>query len=87
MEDSQTTPTLKKTLVDFCVHTTVHRLHFLIRPGYRWIQLFWSLVVLGGFVGLAVHMFYIIDAYLQYKTTEYSYEQHHGFLFPDVTIL
>ena len=77
---------LKTHIVDFCVHTTVHGLHFLIRLSHRWIQLFWSLVVLGGFVGVAVHMFYIIHAYLQYKTTEYSYEENHGFLFPDVTI-
>ena len=86
MESSQNKPSVKNRLVDFCDHTTVHGLHFLVRLGHRRIQLFWSVVVFSEFIGLAVHMIYIIHAYLQYKTTQYSYEQDHDFLFPDVTI-
>ena len=86
MENKKEVLTVKSVLVDFCDHTTVHGLHFLTRIGHRWIQLFWSVVVLSGFIGLGVHLYNIIGAYLEYKTTEYSYERDDGYDFPDITM-
>ena len=86
MENKKEVLTVKSALVDFCDHTTVHGLHFLTRIGHRWIQLFWSVVVLSGFIGLGVHLYNIIGAYLEYKTTEYSYERDDGYDFPDITM-
>ena len=86
MEDKKPKLTVKDAAVDFCENTTVHGLLFLTRFNHRWIQLFWSVIVLCGFIGLSVHLWKIVSAYLEYKTTEYSYEHDNGFLFPDVTI-
>ena len=78
--------TLKEVGIEFCNHTTVHGLHFLANIGHRWLQFFWFWIVLIGFVGLSVHLFNIISAFLDYKTTEYAYERDDGYKFPDVTI-
>lgn len=64
----------------------VQGLHFLTRIGHRWIQLFWSVIVLSGFIGLGVHLYNIIGAYLEYKMMEYSYERDDGYDFPDITM-
>ena len=64
--------TVKEAIVDFCETTTVHGLYFLTYLGNKWIQLFWFVVVFIGFVGLSIHLYNIINAFLQYKTTEYS---------------
>ena len=78
--------TVKEALIEFCETTTVHGLYFLTYLGSKWIRLFWFLVVFIGFVGLSIHLYNIINAFLQYKTTEYSYERNDGYRFPDVTI-
>ena len=77
---------VKEVAIEFCNSTTVHGLQFLTDLGNRWLQLFWFWVVLIGFVGLSVHLYNIINVFLEYKTTEYSYERNDGYNFPDVTI-
>ena len=50
------------------------------------MRIIWTFIVLGGFTGLSVHLFHIIDSYLQYKSTESTYEKRSGYHFPDVTV-
>ena len=77
---------MKETLTHFCDNTSVHGLHFLTRISYRWIKFFWAIVVLLGITCLTVHLIYVVNAFLNYKTTEYFYERYDGYHFPDVTV-
>ena len=49
-------------------------------------SLSWGTVVLIGCGFLALHLYSIIDEFLEYKTTEYAYEKRDGYNFSDVTI-
>ena len=50
------------------------------------MRIIWIFVVLGGFAGLSLHLYHIIAGYLQFKSTESTYEKRTGFKFPDVTV-
>ena len=71
---------------DYCDHTTVHGLSFLSRQNSTSFKVFWSFIVCISFAGLTFHLYNIIDSYLQYKSTESTYERRNGFKFPDVTV-
>ena len=71
---------------EFCQQTTVHGLSFAIKQNLKPLKITWFLVVLLGFFGLLTHMSIIINSYLQYKSTESTYQRRNGYQFPDVTI-
>ena len=71
---------------EFCHHTTVHGIAFVARQNFLPFKLFWSFVVISAFTGLSLHLYSIVNSYLQYKSTESTYEKRNGFTFPDVTI-
>ena len=78
--------TKTKTALEFCGHITVHGLPCLVRQSHTSMRIFWTFIVLGGFSGLSLHLYHIIDSYLHYKSTESTYEKRSGFHFPDVTV-
>ena len=85
-EEAKAPSTVKDAFMDFCDTTTVHGFYFLTKFSNKWVQFFWSVVVFIGFVGLSIHLFNIVAAYLSYQTTEYSYERTNGYKYPDVTV-
>ena len=70
----------------FSLHTTIHGFSFIGRQNFRILKAFWTVFVLLGFSGLSFHLYNIINSYLQYKSTESSYEKRDGYKFPDITI-
>ena len=78
--------TKRKRLEEFCDYTTVHGLSCLVRQSRTSMRIVWTFIVLGGFAGLSLHLNQIIYSYLQYKSTESTYEKRTGFHFPDVTV-
>ena len=78
--------TKAKIVEEFCTNTTVHGLPCVVRQSHTSMRIIWTLVVLGGFAGLSLHLFHIIDSYLQYKSTESAFEKRTSFKFPDVTV-
>ena len=85
METKKTTG-LKDFLINFCEYTTIHGLFFVTAVTNRYLQILWGIVVAIGFGLLALHLYSIIVAFLEYKTTEYAHEHSEGYYFPDVTI-
>ena len=73
-------------LKDFCHNTTIHGLSLVVRPKSKLFKIFWTLVVFSGFIGLSLHLYNIINMYLEYKYTESTYEKRNGYHFPDVTM-
>ena len=71
---------------EFCQQTTIHGLSFAIKQNLKPLKIIWFLVVLLCFFGLLTHMSIIINSYLQYKSTESTYQKRNGYQFPDVTI-
>ena len=80
------TETKAKMVQEFCDNTTIHGLPCLARQSHTSMRIIWIFVVLGGFAGLSLHLYQIIDSYLQFKSTESTYEKRTGFKFPDVTV-
>ena len=80
------TGTKAKMMQEFCENTTIHGLPCLMRQSHTSMRIVWTFIVLGGFAGLSLHLYQIIYSYLQYKSTESTYEKRTGFHFPDVTV-
>ena len=83
MENSSTVSSVLKT---FCQRSTVHGLSTAIQTQYKPTRIIWFTIVFMGSVGMTFHLYQITSAYLEYKTTEYLYEDTDGYFFPDVTI-
>ena len=75
-----------KNVEEFCTHTTIHGVSFLTIQKYRILKFFWIIIVILEFTGLSFHLYSIISSYLEYKSTQSTYERRNGFDFPDVTI-
>ena len=80
------TGTKAKMMQEFCENATIHGLPCLMRQSHSSMRIVWTFIVLGGFAGLSLHLYQIICSYLQYKSTESTYEKRTGFHFPDVTV-
>ena len=78
--------TKAKIVVEFCTNTTIHGLPCVVRQSHTSMRIIWTFIVFGGFTGLSLHLYHIIDSYLQYKSTESAFEKRTSFKFPDVTV-
>ena len=79
-------PSVATKVRQFCERSTVHGLSFAARAEEKPIRVLWSTIVFLGTMGMAYHLYEITNAYLEYKTTEYLYEDLNGYYFPDVTL-
>ena len=70
----------------FLQDTSIHGLSMISKQRTTKFKVFWSVVVLMAFMGMFLHLYHIIDAYLQFKSTISILERKTGFPFPDVTI-
>ena len=84
--DTEKSSTVSSTLKTFCQRSTVHGLSIAVHSENRPTSIIWFIIVFAGAVRMAFHLYHIVSAYLEYKTTEYLYEDVDGYDFPDVTI-
>ncbi len=73
---------------DFCANSTAHVVpHLPIREKSIPRTFFWSMVFIATMVGSSIHLYSIIDSYLEYSTFEtITNEMNRDLIFPHVTI-
>ena len=75
-----------KIVREFCEHSTIHGLSFSVRQEQGSLKAFWIVIIAGALAVMSIHLYSIISAYLQYKSSETAYELRNGYKFPDITI-
>ncbi len=71
---------------EFCQETSLHGLRTVVRQHQRFLRIIWGFIVAGGFLGLALHLYFLVSNYLSFDFIQSTSEKRDGFYFPDVTV-
>ncbi len=58
---------IKKISADFCSYTSAHGFPHITRTNNAPLKLFWICIVLVVFAGSTLHLYYLVELYLEYS--------------------